>query len=179
MMDERCCLTSHSAMYIKCHTEAYPFSIEIASFKLVFTLFHDDGCWFWLFDFFMILSRVISLSDWLVILISWWGIDELVVLWSLGVFLDGLSLEHSRYYGITVLAIHRLCILGYISYTLRLLGSLLVQLSEWRHSMSSFKVQIIWLITGLCITFFFMIDLSTFRAEAFSVIIQGTNHVID
>ena len=47
-------------LYIRCHTEAYPLSIKIASLTLVFILFHDNGYWFWLFDFFMIFSGIAS-----------------------------------------------------------------------------------------------------------------------
>ena len=45
--------------------------------------------------------------------------------------------------------------------------------------MSSFRVQIMWLIRGLCITFSFMVDSSTFKVEAFGVILQSADHVID
>ena len=36
-----------------------------------------------------------------------------------------------------------------------------------------------WLIRGLCTTFSFTTDLLAFRAEAFNVIIQSIDHVID
>ena len=53
------------------------------------------------------------------------------------------------------------------------------QLSKQRHSMTSFKVQIMWLIMRYYIIFSFRAYLLAFKANVFSVIIQSTDNVID
>ena len=69
-------------LYFRCHIGAYHFFVKISSLTLVFTLFHDDGCWFWLFDFFMIFSGVTSR------VINW---DRLTLLDILAIF-NGITL---------------------------------------------------------------------------------------